>query len=62
MRSITDDKKDSILALLKQKKTTRQIAKQVGVSCSTVSLYAKQHEVDLENKPGRKRKISTVLG
>jgi transposase len=62
MRPITNDKKDSILALLKQKKTTREIAKQVDVSCSTVSLYAKQHEVHLENKPGRKRKISTVLG
>jgi transposase len=62
MKPINSDKKDSILALLHQGKTRRDIAQQVGVCNSTVSFYAKQHDVESSNMPGRKRKISTVLG
>jgi transposase len=58
MKSISNDKENSVVQLLSQDLSVRKVAVQVGVSIATVSRVMRKHDVDHTAKPGRPQILS----
>jgi transposase len=58
MKSILNDKENSVVQLLSQDLSVCKVAAQVGVSIATVSHVMKKHDLDHMAKPGRPQILS----